>query len=129
LAAARRLAALPPRPFAVYPSFSLRRAVAVRTIVTHGGIAMPNPTVTLDGELITGFSPALEAIVRHLCETDCHAYGDLIEWCESRNDCIVAVVCPSCDARFLIDDDDLVELKRWTDANGIAFGCGLMAAD
>lgn len=86
---------------------------------------MRNSTVTLDGEIVGGMSPALEAIVRHLCESDCHAYGDLVEWCESRNDCTVAVVCPGCDMRFLIDDDDLIELKRWTAAQGIAFGCGV----
>ena len=89
---------------------------------------MPNPTVTLNGDVIADMSPALEAIVRHLCEGECHAYGDLIEWCESRNDCIVAVVCPTCDSRFLIDDDDLADLKRWTRANGIAFGCGVALA-
>ena len=90
---------------------------------------MPNPTVVLDNTVIADMSPALEAIVRHLCEGDCHAYGDLIEWCDSRNDCIVAVVCPTCDTRFLIDDDDLIELKRWTASQGIAFGCGVALAE
>jgi hypothetical protein len=87
---------------------------------------MSSPTVTIDGELVTDMSPALQAIVKHLCETDCHTYGDLVEWCESRRDCTVAVVCPSCESQFIIDDDDLVILKRWTADNGIAFGCGVV---
>ncbi len=90
---------------------------------------MPNPTVAIDGELITDMTPALAAIVEHLCQTDCLAFGDLVEWCESRNDCIVAVVCPSCDTRFLIDDDDLIDLQKWTAAKGVAFGCGVALAD
>jgi hypothetical protein len=32
----------------------------------------------------------VQAIIDHLCKSDCHAYGDLIEWCESRGDCTVA---------------------------------------
>lgn len=107
---------------------SLRPVMCIRVIAITGGLVMPNPTVTLGSEIIANMSPALEAIVRHLCEGECHAYGDLIEWCESRNDCIVAVVCPTCDTRFLIDDDDLDDLKRWTNANGIAFGCGIALA-
>jgi hypothetical protein len=90
---------------------------------------MSQATVTIDGELITEMSAPLQAIVKHLCETDCHAYGDLVEWCESRNDCTVAVICPNCDAKFIVDEDDLIVLKRWTEANGIAFGCGVMVAD
>ena len=90
---------------------------------------MPNPTIAIDGEMITDMSPALTAIVKHLCESDCHAFGDLVEWCESRNDCTVAVICPNCDAKFIVDEDDLIVLKRWTEANGIAFGCGVMVAD
>ncbi len=86
---------------------------------------MPQGTVTIDGELIGEMSSSLQAIVKHLCETDCHAYGDLVEWCESRNDCTVAVICPGCTSQFIIDDDELVILKRWTAANGVAFGCGI----
>jgi hypothetical protein len=67
----------------------------------------------------------LAEVIAHLCEGDCHAYGDLIEWCESRGDCTVAVVCPSCSRQWIIDDDELAELKRWTAVHGSALGCGV----
>ena len=75
--------------------------------------------------------PALEApvivteVIAHLCEGECHAFGDLVEWCESRGDCTVAVVCPSCSRRWIIDDDELDALRRWTAANGSHLGCGV----
>ncbi len=89
---------------------------------------MSEPIVVLQDKMVADLSPALLAVVRHLCESECRAYGDLVEWCESRNDCAIAVICPSCEAQFLIDDDDLIILSRWTEANGIAFGCGLATA-
>ena len=64
-------------------------------------------------------------VIAHLCEGECHAFGDLIEWCESRGDCTVAVVCPSCSRQWIIDDDELDDLKRWTAANGAHLGCGV----
>ena len=64
-------------------------------------------------------------VIAHLCEGDCHAFGDLVEWCESRGDCTVAVVCPSCAQQWIIDDDELADLKRWTAANGSMLGCGV----
>ena len=64
-------------------------------------------------------------VIAHLCEGDCHAFGDLIEWCEARGDCTVAVVCPSCSKQWIIDDDELDDLKRWTAANGSTLGCGV----
>lgn len=64
-------------------------------------------------------------VIAHLCEGDCHAFGDLVEWCESRGDCIVAVVCPSCARRWIIDDAELAALHRWTAANGSVLGCGV----
>ena len=75
--------------------------------------------------------PTMEApdifteVIAHLCEGDCHAFGDLVEWCEARGDCTVAVVCPSCSRQWIIDDDELDDLKRWTAANGAALGCGV----
>ena len=107
---------------------SLRPLCVLALQSQKGDIVMRSSTVILDGAVVADMSPTLEAIVRHLCEGECHAYGDLIEWCESRNDCIVAVVCPTCDTRFLIEDDDLVELQRWTESNGFAFGCGVALA-
>jgi hypothetical protein len=64
-------------------------------------------------------------VIAHLCAGDCHAFGDLVEWCESRGDCIVAVVCPSCSRQWIIDDDELDALRRWTATNGSHLGCGV----
>ncbi|HET9658937.1 MAG TPA: hypothetical protein VFP05_01300 [Thermomicrobiales bacterium] len=79
----------------------------------------------------TAAKPSLEApiivteVIAHLCEGECHAFGDLVEWCESRGDCTVAVVCPSCARQWIIDDDELDALRRWTATNGTHLGCGV----
>jgi len=70
-------------------------------------------------------SPAVLAIVSHLCEGDCHTYGSVLQWCEARGDCVYAIVCPGCDRQFLIEEDDLAALERWTVANGDALVCGV----
>lgn len=64
-------------------------------------------------------------VIAHLCEGECHAFGDLVEWCESRGDCTVAVVCPSCTRQWVIDEAELDALRRWTAANGAHLGCGV----
>jgi hypothetical protein len=64
-------------------------------------------------------------VIAHLCEGECHAFGDLVEWCESRGDCTVAVVCPSCSRRWVIDDDELDALRAWTSTHGSNLGCGV----
>lgn len=75
--------------------------------------------------------PSLDApiivteVIAHLCEGECHAFGDLVEWCESRGDCTVAVVCPSCSRQWIIDDDELDALRRWTVTHGTHLGCGV----
>ncbi len=74
---------------------------------------------------VTSLSPVVADIVRHLCEGDCHQFGSVLQWCETRGDCVYAVVCPSCQQQFLIEEDDLAELERWTAANGDALVCGV----
>lgn len=71
-------------------------------------------------------SPSVQLVIRHLCESECHTFGDLIEWCESRGDCTIAVICPGCDQRFLIEEDELAELERWTEVAGFERGCGVV---
>jgi hypothetical protein len=78
------------------------------------------------GSAFLPLSPAVQAIVRHLCEGDCHTFGDLIEWCESRGDCTIAVICPGCDKRFLVEEEELIELDRWTQRSGFELGCGVI---
>jgi hypothetical protein len=70
-------------------------------------------------------SPAVVAVLRHLCQDPCHAIGAVLEWCEARGDCAQAVVCPTCSTQFIVDDDELAELLRWTDDQGQALVCGV----
>jgi 4-hydroxy-3-methylbut-2-en-1-yl diphosphate synthase IspG/GcpE len=74
---------------------------------------------------VNTLGPNVQEIVAHLCTGDCHAYGSVLQWCETRGDCVYAVVCPGCARQFLIDEDDLAELERWTEANGHALVCGI----
>lgn len=70
-------------------------------------------------------SEAVLSVLRHLCEGNCHTFGGVLEWCEARGDCAQAVLCPSCQAQFVVDDDELAELLRWTDEQGRALVCGV----
>jgi hypothetical protein len=74
----------------------------------------------------SALSPTVLAVLRHLCVGDCHTFGAVLEWCEARGDCVQAVVCPICDVRFVVDDDEMDELRRWTDAEGHALVCGVV---
>ncbi|MDQ3654032.1 MAG: hypothetical protein M3457_02985 [Chloroflexota bacterium] len=74
---------------------------------------------------VTALGVNVQHIVAHLCTSDCHAYGSVLQWCETRGDCCYAVVCPSCRTQFLIEEEDLAELERWTEANGHALVCGV----
>ncbi len=69
-------------------------------------------------------SPTVRKIIQHLCQGECHTYGAVLEWCEARGDCCYAVYCPGCQMQFHVDDDELAELQRWTDAEGHALVCG-----
>ena len=70
-------------------------------------------------------SPAVREIIQHLCASQCHTYGAVVQWCEARGDCTYAVRCPGCAKQFLVDDEELAELGRWTDAEGHALVCGI----
>ena len=70
-------------------------------------------------------SPTVQRIIAHLCQGPCHAYGVVLEWCETRGDCCYAISCPGCDEQFVVDEDELSELRRWTDAEGHALVCGV----
>lgn len=70
-------------------------------------------------------SPTVQRILAHLCEGECRAFGDLLEWCESRGDCCHAVVCPECGTQFVIDEEELEELQRWTARHGSLLVCGV----
>ncbi len=74
-------------------------------------------------------SETVHEIIRHLCggggDPACRAFGGVVEWCEGRGDCCFAVVCPGCETQFVVDEDELAELRRWTDAEGHALVCGV----
>jgi hypothetical protein len=71
------------------------------------------------------FSPVVREVIGHLCQSDCHDYGMVVEVCESRGDCVSIVHCPNCSRHFLVDEDELAELQRWTDDQGRALVCGV----
>lgn len=72
-------------------------------------------------------SPTVRDIIAHLCSgaERCHGHGMVVEWCETRGDCCYGVVCPGCSVQFVVDDEELAELRRWTDAAGNALVCGV----
>ncbi|MCC6314735.1 MAG: hypothetical protein IT337_12075 [Thermomicrobiales bacterium] len=70
-------------------------------------------------------SPAVLEVLRHLCVDEHRAFGGVLEWCETRGDCVQAVVCPACARQFVVDEDDLRELLRWTDGQGRPLACGV----
>ncbi|MGH2532237.1 MAG: hypothetical protein ACRDJW_07995 [Thermomicrobiales bacterium] len=70
-------------------------------------------------------SPTVREIILHLCQGRCHTYGLVVELCETRGDCVSVVHCPGCTARFLVDDEEVEELRRWTDEEGRALVCGV----
>jgi hypothetical protein len=74
---------------------------------------------------VATISPAVLDVLRHLCQGGCHSFGGVLRWCEARGDCAQAVICPVCNARFLVDDDELDELLRWTDEKGQVLVCGV----
>ena len=73
----------------------------------------------------TPLSPAVRAIVLHICQEEHRAFGAVLEWCETRGDCQQAILCPVCAAQFLVDEDELAELRRWTEADGASLSCGV----
>jgi hypothetical protein len=77
---------------------------------------------------IDALSPAVHDIVRHLCEGECHTYGSVLQWCETRGDCVYAVTCPECAKQFIVEESELAQLERWTETNGHQLVCGVRYA-
>ena len=85
-------------------------------------MAEPGGTISVNVEAL---SPAVHDIVRHLCEGECHTFGNVLQWCETRGDCVYAVTCPSCSSQFIVEEDELAQLERWTEQNGHQLVCGV----
>lgn len=79
----------------------------------------------VDEETVVHLSDGAAEVIAHLCESDCHAYGNVLSWCETRGDCVHEVTCPSCGSKYILDDDDIVQLERWTQVHGDALVCGV----
>lgn len=52
----------------------------------------------------------VEHILEHLCAKG--VYGDVIEWCEMRDDCVIEVRCPDCSESYTLNDAEYEELLR-----------------
>lgn len=72
-------------------------------------------------------SPTVREILHHLCTGNepCRSFGFVVEWCEGRGDCCYGVVCPGCSVQYVVEEEELAELRRWTDAEGNALVCGV----
>lgn len=76
-------------------------------------------------DTIVDLSDGAAEVLAHLCEGECQTYGSVLSWCETRGDCVHEVTCPSCGTKFILDDDDIAALERWTDEHGNALVCGV----
>ena len=64
-------------------------------------------------------------VVAHFCSESCHGFGEAVELCESRGDCVIVITCPCCGKRFTLDDDQYDMLVTWSQSDGAALACGI----
>lgn len=83
--------------------------------------------VRVPEETLTSMTGSAAEVIHHLCEGDCHGFGDVLQWCETRGDCTYAIVCPGCATQFVLDEDDVDALERWSNAYGSQHVCGVRA--
>lgn len=81
--------------------------------------------VRIPEQSVATLSAGVRQVIEHLCEGNCHTFGDVLEWCETRGDCTYAVVCPGCTTQFILVEEELSALERWSEANGHALSCGI----
>jgi hypothetical protein len=82
--------------------------------------------MNIDQYVDTPLSPLVREILQHLCEGDNPSYGSIVEWCETRGDCAQAVVCPNCGAQYLLDDEEMSELRLVSTRTTDALSCGVV---
>ena len=80
----------------------------------------------IDRYMEVDVSPLVRQILMHLCEGDQPGYGAIVEWCESRGDCSQAVVCPHCGVQYVLDDDEMDELRRFAARTDAVLSCGVV---
>jgi hypothetical protein len=64
-------------------------------------------------------------VLAHLCSSTCHGFGEAIEMCETRGDCVIIVTCPDCRKSFTLDDDQYDMLIAWSRSQGTMMACGV----
>jgi hypothetical protein len=69
---------------------------------------------------------AVDQVRDHLCSKG--LFGDVTEWCESRNDCVYVVTCPDCQMEFMLNDDEYDELLLWSRTANQACGVDFPAS-
>ncbi len=52
----------------------------------------------------------VEQVLAHLCSKG--LFGDVRQWCESRDDCVYVVTCPDCGGRFVLGEAEFHELVQ-----------------
>jgi len=63
---------------------------------------------------------AIDRVREHLCSKG--LYGDVTEWCETRNDCVYVVTCPDCQEEFVLDEFEYDALLNWSRSSEQACG-------
>jgi hypothetical protein len=63
---------------------------------------------------------AIDQILTHLCEKG--IYGDVVEWCEMRHDCVFVVTCPDCSDTITLNEDEYELLVRMSRDGGQSCG-------
>lgn len=69
---------------------------------------------------------AVDQVRDHLCSKG--LFGDVTEWCESRNDCVYVVTCPDCQTEFMLNDDEYDEFLLWSRTANQACGVDFPAS-
>jgi hypothetical protein len=82
--------------------------------------------ISFDQYVDTPLTPVVRDILRHLCEGDHPSYGSIVEWCETRGDCAQAVVCPQCGAQYLLDEEEMAELRLISTRTTEILSCGVV---
>src|SRR5690606_665694 len=57
-----------------------------------------------EGAMTSDQLSVVDQVLTHLCHKG--LYGDVVEWCEMRNDCVYVVTCPECRTSFTLLDEE-----------------------
>ena len=77
-----------------------------------------------EGTMLEHDQTLVSRILDHLCGKG--IYGDVLEWCEMRHDCVFVVTCPDCNESFTLEEHEYEELLRLSEAGR---ACGIRPVD